>query len=44
MINFYWEPGFDTDCWANIRVVFVDEILRKAIKMAKQETLIKFFQ
>lgn len=36
MIGLYWEPGLDTDCWANIRVVFVDEIMRKAIKITKQ--------
>lgn len=44
MINFYWHHNIDTDCWMNIRVVLVDQILRKAIRMTKQEVLINIFQ
>ena len=43
MMKLFWSEHLDRDCWMNFRVLIVDEFLRKAIKLASQDTIIDFF-
>lgn len=34
----------DRDCWRNVRIIVVEEIIKRMIPLSKQEVLIHFFQ
>lgn len=44
MLGFYWEPGLDGDCWANVRVVFVEVVVRGVLRRTRMEVLVRVFQ